>query len=76
MSRTESDSSAGETDLAHGYKELSIPPGPGGSFRMASDALHIWPRGNYMLIALPNDDGSFTATLFLPKNWARSASNH
>jgi kynurenine 3-monooxygenase len=59
--------SASETDLEHGYKELSIPPGPGGSFRLASDALHIWPRGNYMLIALPNDDGSFTATLFLPK---------
>ena len=34
---------------------------------MAADALHIWPRGNYMLIALPNDDGSFTATLFLAK---------
>ena len=58
---------AGETDLEHGYKELSIPAGPGGSFRLAGDALHIWPRGNYMLIALPNDDGSFTATLFLPK---------
>ena len=58
---------AGETDLEHGYKELSIPAGPGGSFRLARDALHIWPRGNYMLIALPNDDGSFTATLFLPK---------
>jgi kynurenine 3-monooxygenase len=58
---------ASETDLEHGYKELSIPAGPGGSFRLASDALHIWPRGNYMLIALPNDDGSFTATLFLPK---------
>jgi kynurenine 3-monooxygenase len=58
---------AGEIDLEHGYKELSIPAGPQGSFRMASDALHIWPRGNFMLIALPNDDGSFTATLFLPK---------
>jgi len=58
---------AGETDLEHGYKELSIPAGPGGGFRLARDALHIWPRGNYMLIALPNDDGSFTATLFLPK---------
>jgi kynurenine 3-monooxygenase len=56
-----------ETDLEHGYKELSIPAGPAGSFRMAKDALHIWPRGNFMLIALPNDDGSFTATLFLPK---------
>jgi kynurenine 3-monooxygenase len=58
---------AGEIDLEHGYKELSIPAGPQGSFRMANDALHIWPRGNFMLIALPNDDGSFTATLFLPK---------
>jgi kynurenine 3-monooxygenase len=58
---------AREIDLEHGYKELSIPAGPQGSFRMANDALHIWPRGNFMLIALPNDDGSFTATLFLPK---------
>jgi kynurenine 3-monooxygenase len=58
---------AGEIDLEHGYKELSIPAGPQGRFRMANDALHIWPRGNFMLIALPNDDGSFTATLFLPK---------
>ena len=58
---------AGESDLEHGYKELSIPSGPDGSFRLRSDALHIWPRGNFMLIALPNSDGSFTATLFLPK---------
>jgi kynurenine 3-monooxygenase len=58
---------AQETDLEHGYKELSIPAGPGASHRMAADALHIWPRGNYMLIALPNEDGSFTATLFLAK---------
>jgi kynurenine 3-monooxygenase len=58
---------ASETDLEHGYKELSIPPGADGGFRLAKDALHIWPRGNFMLIALPNDDGSFTATLFLPK---------
>lgn len=58
---------ARETDLEHGYKELSIPASPHGSSRMANDALHIWPRGNFMLIALPNDDGSFTATLFLPK---------
>jgi kynurenine 3-monooxygenase len=63
---------AGETDLEHGYKELSIPAGPRGSFRMAKDALHIWPRGNFMLIALPNDDGSFTATLFLPKRGPNS----
>ncbi|MBI4376778.1 MAG: FAD-dependent monooxygenase [Elusimicrobia bacterium] len=52
--------------LEHGYKELSIPPGPGGSFQLEKNALHIWPRGRYMLIALPNFDGSFTCTLFLP----------
>lgn len=50
--------------LDHGYKELTIPPGPEG-FALAPDALHIWPRGNHMLIALPNSDRSFTATLFL-----------
>jgi kynurenine 3-monooxygenase len=58
---------ASETDLEHGYKELSIPAGADGGFRLRSDALHIWPRGNFMLIALPNGNGSFTATLFLPK---------
>ena len=52
--------------LTHGYKELTIPAGPNGSFRMPPNALHIWPRGLYMLIALPNLDGSFTCTLFLP----------
>lgn len=52
--------------LTHGYKELTIPPGTGGAFRMEHDALHIWPRGTYMLIALPNLDGSFTCTLFMP----------
>ena len=54
-----------EAALAHGYKELSIPAAADGRHRMARDALHIWPRGNFMLIALPNTDGSFTATLFL-----------
>ena len=49
-----------------GYKELNIPAGKDGSFRMEKNALHIWPRGNYMLIALPNIDGSFTCTLFFP----------
>jgi len=63
---------AHETDLDHGYKELSIPADDAGHHRMASDALHIWPRGNYMLIALPNADGSFTATLFLAKHGALS----
>jgi kynurenine 3-monooxygenase len=58
---------AEETDLEHGYKELSVPATADGGYRMQADALHIWPRGNHMLIALPNDSGSFTATLFLPK---------
>ncbi len=49
-----------------GYKELNIPAGKNGSFLMEKNALHIWPRGNYMLIALPNMDGSFTCTLFFP----------
>jgi kynurenine 3-monooxygenase len=52
--------------LEHGYKELSIPPNADGSHRMSPSALHIWPRGNFMVIALPNADGSFTCTLFLP----------
>jgi len=59
---------ARESDLEHGYKELSIPADAHGGYRMAREALHIWPRGGYMLIALPNDDGSFTATLFLPRH--------
>jgi kynurenine 3-monooxygenase len=52
--------------LDHGYKELTIPAGPNGEFRMEKHALHIWPRGNFMMIALPNRDGSFTCTLFWP----------
>ena len=49
-----------------GYKELTIPAGANGEFLLEKNALHIWPRGNYMLIALPNIDGSFTCTLFFP----------
>ncbi len=49
-----------------GYKELTIPAGPNAEFLLEKNALHIWPRGNYMLIALPNIDGSFTCTLFFP----------
>jgi len=49
-----------------GYKELTIPAGENGSFLLEKKALHIWPRGNYMMIALPNIDGSFTCTLFFP----------
>lgn len=52
--------------LDHGYKELTIPPRADGSPVLDLGALHIWPRGGYMLIALPNPDHSFTATLFLP----------
>ncbi len=55
-----------ETLLRHGYKELSIPAGPSGEYQLAADALHIWPRGGFMLIALPNPGGDFTLTLFLP----------
>jgi kynurenine 3-monooxygenase len=52
--------------LDYGYKELTIPAAPGGLHAMDSNALHIWPRGNYMLIALPNIDGTFACILFLP----------
>jgi kynurenine 3-monooxygenase len=55
-----------QTYLEHGYKELTIPAGPNGAFRLEKNALHIWPRGNFMMIALPNPDGSFTCTLFMP----------
>jgi kynurenine 3-monooxygenase len=53
-----------ESYLPHGYKELTIPPAPDGSWRMEKNALHIWPRKSFMMIALPNPDGSFTCTLF------------
>ncbi len=53
-----------ESYLAHGYKELTIPPGRDGSWQMEKNALHIWPRKSFMMIALPNPDGSFTCTLF------------
>lgn len=51
--------------LDHGYKELHIPPAPDGGFLLEKNALHIWPRHQFMMIALPNFDGSFTCTLFL-----------
>lgn len=54
-----------EERLEHGYKELTLPSGPDGSFLLEKHALHIWPRRDFMLIALPNLDGSFTCTLFL-----------
>jgi kynurenine 3-monooxygenase len=49
-----------------GYKELNIPANPDGSHKLDKNSFHIWPRGEYMLIALPNLDGSFTCTLFMP----------
>ncbi len=52
--------------LPHGYKELTIPATPSGDFALDPEGLHIWPREQYMLIALPNLDRSFTCTLFLP----------
>ena len=51
--------------LEHGYKELEIPPANDGGFRIEPNALHIWPRGRYMCIALPNDERTFTVTLFM-----------
>ena len=53
-------------ELGHSYKELRIPAGKNGKFQIDKNSLHIWPRGGYMLIALPNKDSSFTVTLFMP----------
>ncbi|MCE7974629.1 MAG: FAD-dependent monooxygenase [Leptolyngbya sp. PLA1] len=61
-----------QTYLRHGYKELVIPALAGGAFAMERSALHIWPRGGTMMIALPNRDGSFTCTLFWPFEGAHS----
>jgi kynurenine 3-monooxygenase len=61
--------------LPYGYKELTIPPTSGGGFALEPEALHIWPREQFMLIALPNLDGSFTCTLFLPFEGAESFEN-
>ncbi|MGH8235201.1 MAG: FAD-dependent oxidoreductase [Rhodanobacteraceae bacterium] len=54
--------------LGHGYKELEIPSPGNDSFAIEPNALHIWPRGHYMCIALPNTEGNFTVTLFLPND--------
>lgn len=58
--------------LDYGYKELTIPAAPDGQHALERNALHIWPRGNYMLIALPNIDGTFACILFLPFDGADS----
>lgn len=57
-----------EDVLEHGYKELTLAAGPGGRHRLDPGSLHIWPRGDSMMIALPNLDGSFTGTLFWPRS--------
>jgi kynurenine 3-monooxygenase len=61
--------------IEHGYKELSIPAGANQTFQLEKNALHIWPRKQFMLIALPNQDASFTVTLFLPMEGEISFSN-
>lgn len=58
--------------LEHGYKELLIPANPDGSHKLDKNCLHIWPRGEFMLIALANLDGSFTCTLFFPMHGKQS----
>lgn len=63
--QTMTDLGVSEELLDHGYRELTIPATPEGGFAMDPAALHIWPRSEFMLIALPNDDRSFTVTLFL-----------
>ena len=58
--------------LEYGYKELTIEAGPDGAWPLEKNALHIWPRGQYLMIALPNIDGSFNCTLFFPYEGAES----
>ena len=52
--------------IEDGYREILLPANDDGSYKLALNTLHIWPRGRFMLIALPNEDGSFTCTLFMP----------
>jgi kynurenine 3-monooxygenase len=52
--------------IPDGYKEILLPANPDGSYKLEKETLHIWPRGRFMMIALPNFDGSFTCTLFMP----------
>jgi len=55
-----------QTYIEDGYREILLPANEDGSYKLEKNALHIWPRGRFMLIALPNEDGSFTCTLFMP----------
>lgn len=61
--------------IADGYREILLPANPDGSYPMDKNALHIWPRGRFMLIALANEDGSFTCTLFMPHEGGENAFN-
>jgi len=51
--------------IEDGYRELLLPANEDGSYKLEKNRLHIWPRGRFMLMALPNEDGSFTCTIFL-----------
>ena len=55
-----------QTYIEDGYREILLPANEDGSYKLEKSALHIWPRGRFMMIALPNEDGSFTCTLFMP----------
>jgi kynurenine 3-monooxygenase len=59
-------------NIDHGYKEFHIPSGPSGEYLLEKNSLHIWPRESFMMIALPNPDGSFTGTLFFPQEGSLS----
>ena len=61
--------------LEHGYIELDIPPKADGQYAMEVNYLHIWPRGSFMMIAMPNLDHSFTVTLFMPFTYYESIKN-
>lgn len=59
--------------IADGYREILLPANPDGTYRMDKNSLHIWPRGRFMMIALANEDGSFTCTLFMPHEGGENA---
>ncbi len=59
--------------IEDGYRELLLPANPDGSYKLDKNSLHIWPRGRFMLIALANEDGSFTCTLFMPFEGSENA---
>ena len=62
--------------LEHGYKEVAMPPNADGDFAIDPEALHIWPRGHFMLMALPNPDRTFTCTLVCPYEGADALCRH